>query len=305
MRRSLTRAQILRSKNEIAELFAHARKDQTIGVVEAATRRCDSSGGFIGCAADLEDFLLKRFAKNPSLCGSVRRDGLKLVFIARFVDSCSSSPAGPMTLDNDPFAEFPAEKISCPQLDKFFVSPVRRLGSAVQRNRAKRLQRELFRHTKIVLRSVARSAADQAGRQFAQLLGARDSEPYRAALSRCEGRLNYHWGWVVYQFAGPADGSSDGSSDGLGSSGALSGCQTRVTPAVSRGVGRQVAGFWPESWQMTQDPCFVAELVRYEAALKALERHLRKRWLHVLGEGGWRRDGRGYGQSGATEALGQ
>ena len=297
MRRSLTRAQVLRSKNEIAELFAHARKDQTIGAVEAATRRCDSSGRFIGCAADLEVFLLKRFAKNPSLCGSVRRDGLKLVFIARFVDSCSSFPPGPMTLDNDPFAEFSAEKISCPQLDKFFVSPVRRLGSAVQRNRAKRLQRELFRHTKIVLRSVARSAADQAGRQLAQLLGACDSEPYRAALSRCEERLSYHWGWVVYQFAGLADGFSDG----LGSSGGLLGCKTRAMAKDSSRVNTQVAGFWPESWQMTQDPCLVAELVRYEAVLKALERHLRKRWLHVLGEGGWRRSG----QMGATEALGQ
>ncbi|MEM9423202.1 MAG: ribonuclease P protein component [Spirochaetota bacterium] len=160
------------------------------------------------------------FDQGVPFCGHVPGNGLKLLFVAR---QCS----GP---------------------DQFFVSPVKRLGSAVRRNRSKRLQREFYRHAKPELRAISQRAALKALAAFCA------AEPLQEAVSSdmllsWEERMAYRWGVVVYSEARPLP-------DGRG-----------IRPP-----------FRPEA----RDLKFLGEYQRYQALLPGLEKVLRNQWLRFL-----------------------
>ncbi|WGK69197.1 hypothetical protein P0082_12080 [Candidatus Haliotispira prima] len=181
-------------------------------------------------------------SKTLGLVGSMRESGLRLSFVAR-----------PQAVVRD----------------KVFISPANRLGSAVQRNHAKRLQREFYRHSRDRLRELSRQAAEAACRKF---VGDWEHSPgvsfgdtilgttcLQTACLHFEQSLSYHWGLVVCREA--AEAEYDERKEG----------QTLASDSLS-------AVFWPGA----RNPAFVVELQRYENLLESLRRPMSGQWLRLL-----------------------
>ena len=163
------------------------------------------------------------------LYGAVGYSGLKLIFVT---------------------------KLCTERQDKLFISPVKRLGSAVQRNRIKRLYREFYRHGKSQFREMAKSTALHAGQELL-------TENSWENLRNLEQKMVYHWAIVIYSEAKPYVPAS------------IMECQLKDPEFHS---WYPLAEFWTDA----QNEAFLGELQRYQVAMQKLEVLMRKRWLHFV-----------------------
>ena len=139
--------------------------------------------------------------------------------------------------------------------DQLFLSPVKLLGSAAQRNRAKRLQRELYRHSKQQLRHISWRVAISAlnilqAKHFMYGNAHCEKEDFRMNILHLEQQLVYHWAFVIYRPAYPVE---------------------NIELLESFRI-----------WQGASDPLFLGEIQRYQFLLSHLEKSLRKQWFEFL-----------------------
>ena len=269
MKKSLTRAGILRRRSDIAELFP--KKSARKPTKQNNAKNGRNFSGFqkpaflytdkntVEAAARLLDAQQICLALQPNKGAEQSASPAVLL-------RCSTSEAG---LRLCVAARHNAQ-------DKLFVSPARRLGGAVVRNRAKRLQREFYRHSRELLRTISRRAAESAiwklcGALLSQTGISVNAKTLLAAWPGLEQKLGYHWGLIILNLA-PNEEISEAERE-----------QKMLSHSAVPAEILALEQFWPRCQKTGHDQSdFGRELHRYQRLLAKLEKALQQKWLDYL-----------------------
>ena len=245
MKRNLTRSDILRRNCDIAELFPKKWKQSN----------AKNARNFAPAALGKSDAKLLEIRQ---ICLALQPNELKN----------TDGKASPATLLRCSASQTGlrlclAVRHSSNRADKVFISPARRLGSAVMRNRAKRLQREFYRHSRGVLRTISQHAAERAGFRLCRDLLSHagisiSAKVLLAAWLNLEQTLSYHCALII-----------------------LNPAPQRQTPLSDSAVHPAIIGL-ERFWACDNQSDFGRELHRYQLLLAGLERILQQKWLDYL-----------------------
>ena len=257
MRKSLTRADILRRRCEIAELFP---KKSVRKRGKSPKIQRDAKEDFPGSLVSAAPF-------DNAVDTAVRLSQLEAEEIFLALHSSAEKTSSPAVLLRCSTGEAGLRLCVATHYngpDKVFISPARRLGGAVVRNRAKRLQREFYRHSRDLLRMISCQASEWAiCRLCGDLLShtgvSVSKQILFAAWEKFEQKLSYHWGLIILNLA----------------------------PEISHSAAEILVleRFWSlchEGHHKYHKADFGRELGRYQRLLAKLERSLQQKWLVYL-----------------------